>query len=42
MTKNRYEFGKEFEYDELRANHNLSEILAGKKGRKEKKKRRFI
>jgi hypothetical protein len=42
MSKNNYQFGREFKYDELRTSHNLSEVLAGKKGRKEKRKRRFI
>ena len=29
-----YEYGKDFEMDELRTNHNISEILKGKKKRK--------
>jgi len=33
---NDYEFGKDPKMDELRASHNWTEILAGKKGRKKK------
>jgi hypothetical protein len=38
--KNGYEFGREFEYDELRANVNLSNILAGKYKRKGKRRKK--
>jgi len=37
--RNEYLFGEAFEYDELRANTNISKILSGKVKRKKKKRK---
>jgi len=37
--KNEYEFGKDVELDMIRASHNISKILKGKLGRKNKSKK---
>jgi hypothetical protein len=40
MSKNNYIFGREFKYDELRTDVNLTNILKGKYKRKEKRRRK--
>jgi len=38
---NNYSFGDSFEYDEVRASHNMTKVLTGKVGRKNKNKKLF-
>lgn len=39
--KNKYEYGEDFELDELRANRNISKMLKGKTKRKVKGSKRL-
>jgi len=40
--KNNYEYGEDFELDELRANVNISKMLKGKVKRKKKVKNKLL
>lgn len=39
MSKDRFEFGENFELDSLRTDRNISKVLAGKVGRETKRNR---